>query len=192
VVIQTDGDRKTIARILKVNHAGESGAIRIYQAQLFVCGWLRPSITDFLTETLGHEIEHCRIFRKAMPSRNARPCRAMWLWSIGGWLLGFSTALAGEQFVWICTEAVEETVHRHLDEQLNFLNGRDNDLALKIASIQGEELSHLNHAKSQIVGSGSLAVIVYRVIVALTESVIWLSTQGDSAKMASAIRKSHD
>ena len=80
----SSGERLTIARILKVNHAGEYGAIRIYRAQAFVARRLHGRLLPFLSETLAHEVDHCRRFRAAMSGRGARPCRAMSLWSLGG------------------------------------------------------------------------------------------------------------
>lgn len=180
---------KTIGRILKVNHAGEAGAIRIYQAQILVCRLLHPSMVPFLIDTLKHEIEHKRLFQEAMPERNARPCRALWLWGSGGWVLGIVTALMGKNMVWICTEAVEETVHLHLEEQLIFLSGKDRMLHKLIDNIKEEELSHLNHATEQITNRGWLAKIVSWKIKTATEFVIWLSTQGDSTKMIRAIKQ---
>src|SRR4051812_40572650 len=111
-------DALTIARIVRVNHAGEFGAIRIYSAQILVARWLCPDVLSALIEMLGHEREHCAAFYAAMPKLNSRPCRVMKLWSLGGWLLGALTAVLGRQGVWACTAAVEATVHRHLDDQL--------------------------------------------------------------------------
>ena len=112
----------TVARIVKVNHAGEFGAIRIYSAQIAVAARRYPDIAPALSEMLAHEQKHCAAFFGAMPQRNSRPCRIMSLWSWGGWLLGFLTALMGRQAIWICTAAVEAAVHRHLDDQLHFLS----------------------------------------------------------------------
>jgi ubiquinone biosynthesis monooxygenase Coq7 len=177
-------DQRTIARILKVNHAGEYGAIRIYRAQIWVARRLYPDVVPFLEETLGHEIEHCALFRGAMPARAAKPCRVMSLWGNGGLVLGFLTALMGRQGIWICTEAVEATVHRHLDDQMFFLRGRDPQLVELIASIQHEEEHHLNYAAARIVSRGMGARLLGRIIAAATETVIWLSTWGDSTRMA--------
>ena len=58
----------TIARIVRVNHAGEFGAIRIYGAQIAVARRLYPDCVPMLSEMLGHEIEHCALFRAAMPA----------------------------------------------------------------------------------------------------------------------------
>ena len=86
-------EQLTIARILKVNHAGEYGAVRIYRAQALVARRIYPDVVAFLEETLAHEVRHCRLFREAMPERGARPCRAMPLWSNGGFVLGLMTSL---------------------------------------------------------------------------------------------------
>jgi 3-demethoxyubiquinol 3-hydroxylase len=75
-------DRLAIARILKVNHAGEYGAIRIYRAQVLVARRFYPDVVAFLEETLAHEINHCAMFRNAMPTRDVRPCRATVLWAM--------------------------------------------------------------------------------------------------------------
>lgn len=174
-------DALTIARIVKVNHAGEYGAIRIYTAQVAVTKRWFPDIVPALTDMLGHEREHCTAFRAAMPARNARPCRVMSLWSWGGWLLGFLTALAGRQSIWICTAAVEAAVHRHLDDQLHFLRDRDPALHAVILSIREEELAHLRHAEAQIVRPGMAQRTTQRIIALTTDMLIWLSTWGDYA-----------
>lgn len=139
----------TVRRILKVNHAGEFGAIRIYGAQIWMARRLFPDIVPPLQEMREDEIDHCRLFREAMPSRDARPCRVMAFWSLGGFLLGFLTALGGRNMIWICTEAVESTVHRHLDDQLAFLQTGDRELYRLIASIQEQELAHLQEAEKK-------------------------------------------
>jgi len=89
----------TVARILRVNHAGEYGAIRIYGAQIGVAKRWFPDIVPALAEMLGHERQHCAKFFAAMPARGSRPCRIMSLWSLGGSLLGLLTALAGRQSI---------------------------------------------------------------------------------------------
>ncbi|MGI9410687.1 MAG: demethoxyubiquinone hydroxylase family protein [Hyphomicrobiaceae bacterium] len=158
--------------------------MRIYRSQLWMARRLYPDLVPFLEETLAHEIEHCSLFLSTMPERAARPCRVMALWGNGGLLLGLLTSLLGRQGVWVCTEAVEETVHKHLDEQLHFLRDRDPVLYDLIQGIQSEELTHLRHASQRITSRG-LWVRALRVLIAgSTETVIWLSTWGDSMRMA--------
>src|ERR1700691_2161471 len=85
--------RRTIKQILRVNHAGEYGAIRIYQAQIVVARLRQRAIVAFLLETLSHEREHLAAFRELMWPRGTRPCGAVPLWGLGGAALGFVTAL---------------------------------------------------------------------------------------------------
>jgi ubiquinone biosynthesis monooxygenase Coq7 len=157
----TNRERTTIARIIRVNHAGETGAT---------------------------EIRHCAIFRAAMTERDTRPCRVMRLWSLGGFVIGFATALLGRNMIWICTEAVETTVHKHLIEQLHFLGDRDPALFAAIDAIKEEELEHRDHAIEMQEGRGSLDRVAYAAISALTGLMIWLSTWGDPSLMARDLR----
>ena len=110
------------------------------------------------------------------------------LWSIGGRLLGTSTALLGRNAIWACTAAVEEAVHRHLNDQLAFLSCRDQELYTLIASIKSEELSHLNHAEAKLTSRGPVVYILRRSIDVVTEALIFLSTSGDSLRMSRDLR----
>lgn len=177
----------TIRRTLKVNHAGEFGAIRIYAAQIAVARRLFPDMVPALSEMLDDEVEHCRLFFAAMPKRGARPCRVMALWSLGGYVLGFLTAILGRNMIWICTEAVEATVHRHLEEQKRFLAQRDAELHDLIASIEAQELAHLQHALDNQASKGLSHQLIRPAIGLVTESLIWLSTWGDSTSMRAEI-----
>jgi ubiquinone biosynthesis monooxygenase Coq7 len=186
--VLSDRDALTIARIVRVNHAGEFGAIRIYSAQILVAAKLCSDCLPALSEMLRHERIHCARFLEAMPARRSRPCRVMQFWSLGGWLLGFLTALLGRRGVWACTAAVEAAVHRHLDDQLHFLADRDPELHATILSIREEELTHLRHAEEQLVSPGPMLDFLRRRIGDVTDALIWLSTWGDSARMARALR----
>ena len=186
-VPQTKREALTIARIVRVDHAGEYGAIRIYRAQIGVARWLYPDIVSDLMHMHEHELAHCAIFSAAMRMRNSRPCRLVWLWSTGGSVLGFVTAMLGRQSIWTCTAAVEATVHRHLDDQLRFLAGRDDELHDAIRNIRVEELSHLSHAEAQLQRPNAYHRALRGIISFLTDLMIWLSTWGDSARMAREI-----
>lgn len=177
----TDTNR-AIARILKVNHAGEYGAIRIYKAQRLIAQTLCPDLVPFLTKTLQDEISHCALFHEAMIPRGARPCRAMWLWSWGGYALGLLTALMGRTGIMLCTEAVEDAVHHHMNDQIAFLSGRDDALKTLIEEIRVEELEHLHYAQARIAHT-PLTRKGFKAIYAVTEILIWLSTQGGLGRM---------
>jgi ubiquinone biosynthesis monooxygenase Coq7 len=182
----------TVRRILKVNHAGEFGAIRIYGAQIAVARRLFPDIVPSLEEMHDDEIDHCRLFREAMPPRSAKPCRIMSLWSLGGYVLGFLTVLGGRNTVWICTEAVESAVHRHLEDQLTFLASRDPDLHALIIAIQEQELAHLQEAENNQERRGLSHAVLLPVIGALTDLMIWLSTWGDSTWMRAEMARARE
>lgn len=181
-----DRSKTTIQRILKVNHAGEYGAIRIYRSQLLISKLLHKDLVPFLANTLCHEIKHCQKFSGAMPSYNARPCWLMWLWGIGGYALGLLTALMGKNAILICTASVEKTVHAHLNDQIQFLETIDDDLKRLIEDIQKEEIEHLAYAEENVKQS-ILYTPLYKFIALSTDVVIWLSTQGDVTKMKKAI-----
>lgn len=186
----TSRDALTVRRIIKVNHAGEYGAIRIYRAQIAVAKRLWVDLVPHLEHMLQHEVEHCSAFRQAMPSRMARPCRIMSLWGIGGSVLGLVTALMGRQTIWVCTAAVESAVHRHLDDQLHFLKNRDRELHAAILSIREEELSHLRTAESQLDEVTRARAALRATISWTTDALIWLSTWGDSSRMARELKLS--
>lgn len=178
---------RLVRRILRVNHAGEHGAIAIYKAQCRTA-WRYPDLRGWIDETLAHEKSHRAAFRAAMPSRAAKPCRALVVWTIGGTLLGWITGLLGRKSLMICTASVERAVHRHLDEQIAYLSGRDDALAAIIRDIQRDEDAHLDFAERHHDGKGVFAGLLNGVVTAATEAMIWMSTRGDSRRLTAEMR----
>lgn len=176
----------TAARILRVNHGGEHGAISIYSTQILAARLRAPDLLPFLREALGHERSHRSHFRALMPTREARPCRLMWIWAVGGALLGLITGLLGREAILACTQAVEQTVHRHLDDQIRWASGRDEGLRQVIADIRIEEMDHIRYAVDHR-GDGDFRWLE-RLISSATEALIWISTRGDSARLADQLR----
>lgn len=170
------------ARILRVNHGGEHGAISIYSVQIFAARLRAPDLLPFLSEALEHERTHRRRFRDLMPTREAKPCRMMWIWGVGGAVLGLVTGLLGREAILACTEAVETTVHRHLDDQIRWASGRDEGLRQVIDDIRVEEVAHINWAVGNRAGRGFRWL--EGLISAATEGLIWISTRGDSTRLA--------
>lgn len=135
-----------VARILRVDHAGEKGAIRIYQAQIRVARLLWPACVPALEEMLVHEQKHFAIFENELRQRGIRHCHALALWGLGGMLLGVVTALLGPRAIWSCTAAVESTVYQHLQEQIDFLREHDPVALQAVLQIEADEKSHRDHA----------------------------------------------
>lgn len=169
-----------VRRILRVNHAGEYGAIRIYQSQLLVARLLAPDLVPFLTETLSHEIKHRQRFRDLMTPRGVYPCGALPVWGVGGYAMGLATGVFGRDAILVCTEAVERTVHAHLGEQLASLGNSDEEVASTIRSIQQEELGHLDHAVTHRASNSPFLRWLSQAISAATATLIWLSTYGEA------------
>lgn len=177
--------RSTVARILKVNHGGEHGAIRIYAGQIAAARLRCPDLVRDLENLRAHEQRHEQIFLALMPHRDARPCRMMWLWGLGGLTLGIFTGLIGRIGVFVCTAAVERTVHGHLEHQHIWLGDRDPALSSAIAEIQREEEGHLQWAME---GRDGTFGLLDTLVTAIVEALIWLSTNGESATLARAMK----
>ena len=176
---------RTVRQILRVNYAGEYGAVRIYGAQIRLSRFLGRPEAAFLEETVAHERRHAAAFRGLMPARATWPCAMTPLWGIGGSLLGLLTALMGVDAMMVCTEAVERTVHAHLNKQLAWLGGSDPDLGETIAAIRDEEVGHHDGAIALKHGGGSRRLD--GAVAALTRALIWCSTYGALTRMTGAI-----
>tara|TARA_R110002096_G_scaffold46495_1_gene124024 strand:+ start:220 stop:807 length:588 start_codon:yes stop_codon:yes gene_type:complete len=179
--------QRTRRRILKVNHAGERGAIAIYQAQLLFSRFWPDTTNTFLREALSHERSHAAAFRGAMMARNVRPCPGTAIWIVGGFGLGLVSVLGGLRGVMACTAAIETAVHGHLDEQIAYLRGRDDDLVDIIAAIQIEEAAHMEEGAAGYDPDCTTAGAFTGFVSAVTEALIWLATFGDSARMRAAL-----
>lgn len=180
--------KRMVKRILRVNHAGEQGAIAIYGAQISRAKSRYPDLLPWLEETLGHEKKHRDTFLALMSARAITPCPVAGIWSVGGALLGFVTALFGRFGVVVCTAAVERTVHKHLVEQIAYLKGRDDALADGIRQVQVEEDAHLAFAQANHDPRSPFARFLSVLVEVVTEILIWLATRGDSARLGTVLR----
>lgn len=168
---------QTVEQILRVDHAGECGAIRIYRSQIAVARHLHPKCVSALERMLGHELHHYKTFDDLLKARGLRPCHALPLWMIGGWLLGTGTALLGERAIWVCTAAIENTVNRHLDHQVVVLSASDPEALAAVESIRRDEEEHERHAVSNGGEGGGLYRVLRWLMKGATSIAIWLSTK---------------
>lgn len=147
-MVYLPGDLKKedfIEQLIRVNHAGELGAKRIYEGQLFV--FKNRSEQKLIREMLEQELEHLDFFEKEMIKNKVRPSVLTPVWNILGFALGVGTAALGKNAAMLCTEAVEEVIDDHYKEQL-----KQEDLPKyyteKIEKFRQDELEHHALAKN--------------------------------------------
>ena len=142
-----------LAEILRVDHAGELGAVHIYRGQRAVMdrapGQMR--IAEQLAEMEGHEQVHLSRFDEILTERGVRPTLMAPLWRVAGFALGAGTALLGEKAAHACTEAVETVIEQHYAGQIAELEKREPDLAAELSKFRDDELAH----KDIAVGEGA-------------------------------------
>ena len=137
-------DKNRVKEFIRVDHAGERGAIKIYEGQLLA---LNTFIKDeFLKEKIEemkeHEKEHYEFFDKEIQKRNIKPTKLLPLWDLLGVTLGFSTAMLGKKAAMLCTASVEEVIDNHYKNQTYKLEEDEKELRNKIIKFRDDELNH--------------------------------------------------
>lgn len=167
---------KEVERIIRVDHAGEYGAVNIYRAQLLIAKRFYKDIQSNLEEMLAHEQEHLKIFNGLLQSRGIRSCHALGIWGLGGFLVGLFTAVMGRRAIWVCTDSIESTVLHHLEWQLAFLEQHDREVHNAVLSIKSDEEAHQDYGAAH--GSGSIVYApIFLIVRYSTKFAIWLSTK---------------
>ena len=141
-------DKARLAEILRVDHAGELGAVAIYQGQRAVFAALDkpPALAAKLEEMAAHEAAHLADFDRLLSVHRVRPTVLVPLWRLAGFALGAGTALLGEKAAHACTEAVESVIEQHYAEQIEELRPREPELAGALSSYRDDELAHRDQA----------------------------------------------
>lgn len=164
-----------LERMIRVDHAGEYGAVRIYEGQLAVLG--KSQSASEIEHMADQERVHLDKFNDLIRDRKVRPTALMPFWHIAGFALGAGTALMGEKAAHACTVAVEEVIDEHYAEQIAALDaeGDEGDLRDTFEKFRLEELEHrdtaLQHGAEQAPGYEGLKVAVR----AGSKLAIWLS-----------------
>ena len=136
-----DPDAKTrTERMLRVDHAGEYGAVRIYQGQLAVLG--KSANAPTLKHMLEQEEHHLDTFNKLVVERRVRPTALTPIWHLAGFALGAGTALLGEKAAMACTVAVEEVIDEHYADQVEDLGESEPELRETFEEFRREEVEH--------------------------------------------------
>ena len=133
-----------IEEFIRVDHAGERGAIKIYEGQLLALNTLvkDENLKKVIEEMKTHEKEHCEFFEKEIKKRNIRPTKFLPLWDLLGVGLGFGSTLLGKKAAMLCTASVEEVIDKHYLSQINQLSSDEKNLKKKIIKFREDELHH--------------------------------------------------
>ena len=139
--------KNKIEEIIRVDHAGERGAIKIYDGQLLALQMLKadPELEKKVAEMKEHEKEHLKYFEQQLADRKIRPTLMLPLWDLLGTALGFGTAILGKKAAMLCTASVEEVIDKHYLDQINYLNKnekKEKELLSKVKKFRQDELEH--------------------------------------------------
>ena len=164
---------KLLERIVRVDHAGEYGAVRIYEGQLAVLG--NSSKADVIRHMAKQEREHLDKFNELIGARRVRPTALMPVWHAAGFALGAATALMGERAAMACTAAVEEVIDEHYAKQAAALGDDEAELRETIEKFREDELEHrdtaIAHEAEETPGYEALAAGIKKG----SKLAIWLS-----------------
>ncbi len=164
-----------VKRMIRVDHAGEYGAARIYDGQLAVLG--RAASAGEIRRMAEQERRHLARFDEIVASRRVRPTALSPLWHAAGFALGAATALLGERAAMACTVAVEEVIDEHYRRQSEALGDDEPALKAVIDEFRRDEIAHRDIALAQGAEQAPLYPLLTTAIKAGSRLAIWLSTR---------------
>ena len=159
-------NQKILEEIIRVDHAGERGAIKIYEGQLLALKTIKQDevLKNKIEEMKEQEKEHLEYFEKEIQKRKIKPTYLLPLWDVMSIALGFGTALLGKKAAMLCTASVEEVIEEHYQSQLKEIGNDEKDLKGKIEKFKMHEEDHKNMAYKSGATSKGLYSIMDKVI----------------------------
>tara|TARA_B100000530_G_scaffold247395_1_gene162279 strand:- start:235 stop:768 length:534 start_codon:yes stop_codon:yes gene_type:complete len=159
-------DPKKLEEFIRVDHAGERGAIKIYEGQLLALSTIIND--DDLKKTIKnmkkHEEEHCNFFEDEIKKRNIKPTKLLPLWDLLGLGLGFGSTVLGKKAAMLCTASVEEVIDDHYKNQIDQIGSDENNLKNKITKFRNDEIHHKDIAYNEGATKEGFYTIIDRVI----------------------------
>ena len=155
-------NQKTLEEIIRVDHAGERGAIKIYEGQLLALKTIKQDndLKDKIEEMKEQEKKHLEYFEKEIQKRKIKPTYLLPVWDLMGVTLGFGTALLGKKAAMLCTASVEEVIEDHYQNQLKKIGDDEESLKEKIEKFRVDEVEHKNIAyKSGATNEGFYSIM---------------------------------
>ena len=136
--------KKKIEELIRVDHAGERGAVKIYEGQLLALNTFvkDENLKKIIEDMKIHEKEHSEFFENEIKKRNITPTKLLPLWDLLGVGLGFGSTLLGKKAAMLCTASVEEVIDEHYLNQINQLDEDEKFLKNKITKFREDELNH--------------------------------------------------
>ena len=133
-----------VEEFIRVDHAGERGAVKIYEGQLLALNTIvkNDNLKKTIEDMKEHELEHCQFFEGEIKKRNIKPTKFLPLWDLLGVGLGFGSTLLGKKAAMLCTASVEEVIDKHYLNQINQLGPEEKELKKKITKFRQDELDH--------------------------------------------------
>jgi ubiquinone biosynthesis monooxygenase Coq7 len=138
-----------IEAMIRVDHAGEYGAVRIYEGQLAVLRRRGSASVATIEHMAEQEQRHLKAFDQLVNERKVRPTALEPVWRIAGFALGAATAALGEKAAFACTAAVEEVIDEHYAAQITALEGKDEALKATVEDFRADEAAHREEALKQ-------------------------------------------
>ena len=159
-------NKKKVEEFIRVDHAGERGAVKIYEGQLLALNTLvkDENLKKTIEEMKVHEIEHCQFFESEIKKRNIKPTKFLPLWDLLGVGLGFGSTLLGKKAAMLCTASVEEVIDKHYQDQIDQLGTDEKDLKSKIIKFREDELHHKDIAYEEGATKKGLYSIMDKII----------------------------
>ena len=155
-----------VEEFIRVDHAGERGAVKIYEGQLLALNTLvkDEKLKKTIEEMKTHEKEHCNYFESEIKKRKIKPTKFLPLWDLLGVGLGFGSTLLGKKAAMLCTASVEEVIDKHYLNQINQLGPEEKKLKKKITKFREDELHHKDIAYEEGASKKGLYLIMDKVI----------------------------
>ena len=143
--------KNKIEEFIRVDHAGERGAIKIYEGQLLALNTFvkDENLKKTIEKMKNHEKEHLDFFNKEIKKRKIKPTKLLPIWDLLGIGLGFSSAMMGKKAAMLCTASIEEVIDKHYQNQLDQLHSDEKSLKKKIKKFRDDELHHKDIAYKQ-------------------------------------------
>ena len=159
-------NKKKLEEFIRVDHAGERGAIKIYEGQLLALNTIYKdeNLKKTILEMREHEKEHCEFFESEIKKREIKPTKFLPLWDLLGVGLGFGTTLLGKKAAMLCTASVEEVIDKHYQDQIDQLQEDEKELRKKIIKFREDEIHHKDIAYEEGASKKGVYSILDKVI----------------------------